>query len=63
MGYSIYQFNKTQPTLSSIVLVLGLILLVYMVTVESEPGALPLAMVLVGSIWHWISRKKNKKQI
>ncbi len=33
---------------STIALVLGLALLIYMVTVEDEPGALPLLLVLSG---------------
>ena len=52
--------NKTQLILSTTILVLGLILLVFMITVESEPGALPLALVLGGVIWKLILNRKIK---
>jgi len=63
MSHLIPQASKTHLILSLIMLVLGLFLLVFMITVESEPGALPLALVVIGSIWHWISRKSRPKQI
>ena len=37
-------------TASIIVLIVGLLLLVYMVRVEDEPGALPLFFILVGLV-------------
>lgn len=43
-----------------IVIGLGLTLLIYMVTVEDEPGALPLALILGGTVWFFIARRKNK---
>jgi hypothetical protein len=51
---------KTQFLISSIVLIIGFILLVFMITVEGEPGALPLALVLVGSTWKLILNRKIK---
>lgn len=53
---------KTQIIVSSIVLTMGLILLVFMITVENEPGALPLALVLSGLIWQFVIRRKRKLQ-
>lgn len=53
---------KTQNIVSSIVLTLGLILLVFMITVEDEPGALPLALVLGGLVWQFVIRRKRKLQ-
>jgi hypothetical protein len=43
-------------------LVLGLILLIYMVTVEDEPGALPLLLIVsgvAGLIWNHLTSKSN----
>lgn len=37
-------------------LLIGLMLLVYMVVYESEPGALSLLVVIIGSIWCWRAR-------
>lgn len=51
---------RMQFLISSIVVIIGLILLVFMITVESEPGALPLALVLGGLVWQFIIRRKRK---
>jgi hypothetical protein len=52
--------TRNYPRLASfLVLGLGLVLLVFMVTVESEPGALPLALVLLGSIGVFATRRKR----
>ena len=40
---------------------IGLVLLIYMITVESEPGALPLFLILLGVIWFVISKKRKNK--
>lgn len=45
-----------------IALVLGLILLIYMVTVEDEPGALPLLLIVsgvAGLLWNKLTSQKN----
>ena len=44
---------------SALVLGLGLVLLAYMVTVEDEPGAIPLALVLLGGIGLVATRRKK----
>lgn len=43
------------------ILVLGVVLMAYMITVESEPGALPLLFVLVGIVWLLVNRYQVKK--
>lgn len=43
------------------VLALGLVLLSYMITMEDEPGALPLLLVLIGSGGYAISRYRMHK--
>jgi hypothetical protein len=42
--------------LSLLVIALGIALLIYMITVEDEPGALPLALTLGGIAWLIIAR-------
>jgi hypothetical protein len=46
-----------QLLLSLLLLVAGLALLAYMVTVEGEPGALPLGLVLLGGVGTWHARR------
>ncbi len=53
---------KIQARLSLGVLVVGLVLMTYMITVESAPGALPLFLVLIGSGGYFISRYRLGKQ-
>ena len=45
---------------SLITVAVGLILLAYMVTVEDEPGALPLAMLLAGAAWYVATRRRMR---
>ena len=47
---------KKQIGFSLILLSLGLLLLVYMIVVEDEPGAVPLFLVATGTIWFLIAR-------
>jgi hypothetical protein len=48
--------QKVQSVLSTITIILGLVLLAYMVTVEDEPGALPLLLIVVGIGWKLVTR-------
>lgn len=41
--------------LSIILTFIGIVLLTYMVIVESEPGALPLLLIVVGAGWFFIT--------
>ncbi|MDH7943354.1 hypothetical protein QGM61_05940 [Pseudohongiella sp. SYSU M77423] len=50
---------KIQKNASIIVGVIGFVLLVLMVTVESEPGAIPLALLLVSVIGYVSGRKRE----
>jgi hypothetical protein len=52
---------KIQRYLSSILVSVGLLLLVFMITVESEPGALPLLLFLSGVVWNVYIRLKQKR--
>jgi hypothetical protein len=48
--------------LATVTIVLGAILLAYMVTVESEPGALPLLLLVVGGVWLLVTRARIRSQ-
>lgn len=53
---------RVHTMLSTITIVLGAILLTYMVTVEDEPGALPLALLVGGGIWLFVTRSRIRSQ-
>ncbi len=61
MKKELSQNLKTQRILSSTILLFGVILLTYMIKVEGEPGALPLFLILVGTVWLIVSQIKIKK--
>jgi hypothetical protein len=44
------------------VVAVGLTLLVYMVTVESEPGAIPLLLVVAGATWYFVARRRARSK-
>jgi hypothetical protein len=47
--------------LSVLTILVGTALLIYMITVEDEPGALPLILILIGIVWYIINRYQSKK--
>lgn len=49
---------KVHTILSSLTLVIGVMLLIYMITVESEPGAIPLLLIVFGIGWYLITRAR-----
>lgn len=48
--------------LSLVILTIGLVLLVYMIRVESEPGALPLLLIVIGAGWYVATRARRRAQ-
>ncbi|HEX2052595.1 MAG TPA: hypothetical protein VHJ78_02570 [Actinomycetota bacterium] len=50
--------RKAHAVLSALTVLLGVVLLIYMVTVESEPGAIPLLLIVVGGAWYLITRAR-----
>lgn len=50
--------RKIHTVLSTLTIVIGVVLMIYMVTVESEPGAIPLLLVVVGAGWLLIARAR-----
>ena len=54
--------GRIQTVLSLLVLAAGLGLLAMMVVSEGEPGALPLALILIGGVWLGATRLRGKRQ-
>jgi hypothetical protein len=52
---------KTQTLLSLLILGIGILLMVFKIYADSEPGAIPLFMVLVGAAWYFIIRLKLRQ--
>lgn len=51
---------NTHSRLSWAVIGIGLLLLIYMITVEDEPGALPLALIAGGTVWNRMTFRRRK---
>ncbi|WP_395085526.1 hypothetical protein [Gracilimonas sp.] len=37
---------------------IGLVLVTFMIVVEDEPGALPLALIVIGTGWYFFTQSK-----
>lgn len=62
MNQMIMQKQKVYKWLSLLSLTLGLLLIIYMISVEGEPGALPLFLIIIGTagvVWNKIQSKKQ----
>ena len=55
--------QKRNRILSLIMILLGAVLLVFMITVEDEFGALPLFLFLGGILWFLINQRQIKKHL
>jgi len=55
--------SKWSKILSLLTVFLGFVLLIYMIKVEDEPGALPLLLIITGVVWFIISRNQIKKKL
>jgi hypothetical protein len=53
---------KMQSMLSGITAVIGVILMIYMITIESEPGAIPLLLTAIGTGWYFLTRYKIRSK-
>lgn len=51
---------RANRILSFVTFLIGVILIIYMISVEGELGALPLALMLVGAIWALIVNYRIK---
>lgn len=48
-----------QKIFALITIAIGLALMIYMITIEDEPGAIPLLMIIVGAVWYFFARAKK----
>jgi hypothetical protein len=54
---------KLSKTLSLLMIILGATLIIYMISIEGELGALPLFVILTGIVWFIINQYRIKKQL
>ena len=55
---------RLHTVIAAAILAIGLALVTMMIVVESEPGALPLALVLVGGTWlvvAWLRGRRARR--
>jgi len=63
MKSKIKQRLKIKSILSSLMILSGTVLLIYMIRVEDEPGALPLLLIILGTAWFFIIQNRIKNQV
>jgi hypothetical protein len=51
-----------QRLLSMLIALTGIILMLFMILVEDEPGAVPLLFIIAGSIWFFKVQARIKSQ-
>ena len=49
---------RVHTRLSALIIVIGVLLMIYMITVESEPGGIPILLVVFGLGWYLITRAR-----
>jgi len=54
--------STTQLIASAIVMASGLVLMVFKIRADSEPGAIPLALVLLGAGWHVLAWMRGRSR-
>jgi len=52
--------GPAQQIASAVMLALGLLLMAIKIRADSEPGALPLALVVLGLAWHVLARMRRR---
>ncbi len=57
-----YRKLKNYKLISVIILITGVALMVYMITVEDEPGAIPLLLILIGAGGYLFTRSRIRSQ-
>jgi hypothetical protein len=62
MTKQINQMQKLSKLFSVLTIFIGAVLLIDMIAVEDEPGALPLILLIIGVIWFVITKYQIKKR-
>ncbi len=63
MENKISQKLKINRALASLIVLLGIVLIVYMISVEGELGALPLLLLITGTTWLLTVQYRINKQL
>ncbi len=53
---------KIASLLSALTIAIGMVLMIFMILVENEPGVIPLLLIIVGTGWHFIIRHNSRSQ-
>ncbi|MDX1408355.1 MAG: hypothetical protein R3330_09480 [Saprospiraceae bacterium] len=53
---------KMHRTLTILTIAIGVVLMIYMIVVEDEPGAIPLLLIAVGAGWFFGERYRGRSQ-
>ena len=53
--------SKLQLILPLIVLAIGVVLMTGKIYADSEPGLIPLLLVVIGTVWYCFARVRNRK--
>jgi hypothetical protein len=54
---------KIYRILASLTVLFGAILIIYMIRVEDEPGALPLLLIIAGTVWLFTVQYRIKRHL
>jgi hypothetical protein len=54
---------RLQTRLSIVMTLIGVALLIMMIAVESEPGALPLLIIVLGVAWFCVTRVRSRSHL
>jgi hypothetical protein len=49
---------KVHALLSVLAIVIGILLMIFMITTEDEPGAIPLGLIALGTGWYLLTRAR-----
>lgn len=49
---------KMQRLLSILTTIIGMALMIFMIVIEDEPGAIPIALIVIGTGWYFTTRSK-----
>ena len=57
-NYDAMKKPMVHKLLSTLSIVIGIVLLIYMIYVEDEPGGIPLLLIVFGIAWYLITRRR-----
>ncbi len=54
--------QKVQIMLSVLIIVIGVVLMILKIIADSEPGAIPLLLIVLGIAWYFVARNRMRTQ-